>query len=580
MPAPQRDFQLDFVSLLGRGGFGSVYLARLHGRNDMVRQVAVKVLNSSMGAFAEVAARHRDEARLLAQLNHENIVHVLDLVEVHGQPAVIMEYVEGVDAGELLEQGALPVRAALQLVAGAAGALDAAWSTVSPRTGEPLRVVHRDIKPQNLMVTRGGGVKLLDFGIARAEFDREGETRDLQFGTPKYMSPELVISWQASHGSDVFALGMCLLELLSGHTVERMPPNPEGFHEVRGRLLDALPTADWPPAWRRILVGLLEELLCFDAAGRPTAAQVRERCLFLSEDAPGRSLPRFADQSVPTLIDARKQRLDAEAVLPDVHNLHTQVLDQDSLLGLRTAVEDSGPADPSTLAPAPSLPQAQQKGGSRRTLWLAVTLAVLVLLFGSLSVLGAGGIGAWVWYQEDGAAPVPAEVPARPIVDGSTRKKQPEEKAPEEAEAVSEGADPSSSGSPSRSSKRKSAESSAPEARASGRESGGSGGGVQEASSGAEAGPASTAPATAATRPITFRTVPFGADVFVDGKRRGNTSSGSLVVALESGTHTVRLTLAGFESLDTNIYVGDQAPFRYTWRPEDAASPWTGEIGQ
>ena len=187
--APHEPRRISFVEALGKGGFGAVYLADIRSRSNFEQRLAVKVLNEELGNNDEVVRRQRDEARLLAQLNHDHIVKVFDLLEIDGRPAVLMEYVPGVDANRLAREGPIPARAVLEIVAATASALQAAYSTVSPFTGRPLHVVHRDIKPSNILLSEHGTVKVLDFGIARADFDREGETRSVNFGNP-HMAPE------------------------------------------------------------------------------------------------------------------------------------------------------------------------------------------------------------------------------------------------------------------------------------------------------------------------------------------------------------------------------------------------------
>jgi len=109
--SPDRSLELHRV--LGKGGFGAVYLADLHGRDGFVQRVAVKVLSVQMNASADIAARQRDEARLLARLNHDHIVKVFDLTALDGRPTVIMEFVEGSDFGQLLRTGPLPLKVGL-----------------------------------------------------------------------------------------------------------------------------------------------------------------------------------------------------------------------------------------------------------------------------------------------------------------------------------------------------------------------------------------------------------------------------------------------------------------------------------
>lgn len=306
------DKRVRFLELLGQGGFGAVYRAELRGENGLVQHVAIKVLSMDMSAQADLAARQRDEARLLARLRHHAIVTVFDLTELAGRPAVVMELVEGVDASELRASAALTPRAAMQIVAETAGALDAAWSTPDPDTGRPLRVVHRDIKPANLLVSRHGGVKVLDFGVARAEFDREGVTGSVQFGTARYMAPEQWLSGTASHPVDVFALGVSLVELITGEALPRAPLQPERFRDHVSAAAEAAAAAcGRTPGVDRLVRGML----AFDPRTRLTAAQVRDAALTLADTLPGAQLARLAPQVVPERMEARRARL-AGRVLP------------------------------------------------------------------------------------------------------------------------------------------------------------------------------------------------------------------------------------------------------------------------
>ncbi len=135
--------KIEFVEALGRGGFGAVYLANMRGRDNFAQRIAVKVLHEDLGENEDVVGRQRDEARLLGQLNHDHIVKVFDLLEIQGRPAVLMEYVPGVDASKLLQSGSIPPRAVLEIVSATASALHAAHTTVSPFTGHPFILTRR-----------------------------------------------------------------------------------------------------------------------------------------------------------------------------------------------------------------------------------------------------------------------------------------------------------------------------------------------------------------------------------------------------------------------------------------------------
>ena len=180
----------ELIGEIGRGGFGTVYLGRHRAALGFVRNVAIKLLHADEGP-GQAGQRFRDEARLLALLSHRAIVGATDLTRVHNRWAVVMEHVDGASLTDLVRaNGPLPVRAALQLIAEIASALDHAWRTEGP-DGRPLQLLHRDVKPGNLMLTAAGQAKLLDFGIARAQFAaREARTEDERLGSASYMAPE------------------------------------------------------------------------------------------------------------------------------------------------------------------------------------------------------------------------------------------------------------------------------------------------------------------------------------------------------------------------------------------------------
>ncbi|MFJ4775328.1 protein kinase [Streptomyces sp. NPDC088762] len=201
--------------LLGEGGMAAVYLAY---DTALDRQVAIKTLHTELGREQSFRERFRREAQAVAKLSHTNIVSVFDTGEDEFDgsvmPYIVMEYVEGKPLGSVLQAdiaqyGAMPADKALKVTADVLAALD---------TSHEMGLVHRDIKPGNVMVTKRGVVKVMDFGIARAM--QSGVTSMTQtgmvVGTPQYLSPEQALGRGVDARSDLYSVGIMLFQLLTG----------------------------------------------------------------------------------------------------------------------------------------------------------------------------------------------------------------------------------------------------------------------------------------------------------------------------------------------------------------------------
>ena len=193
------------VELLGQGGMATIF--RAHD-NQLDRDVAVKLLRPEYGRDPDFGSRFRQEAKNAASLNHPNIVSVYDYGQDTAGPFIVMELVEGEDLATIIRRsGALPPRQAARIVAEAARALQAAHTS---------GIVHRDVKPGNILIGRDGVVKVTDFGIARAVAEAQMTLPGTTLGSVHYFSPEQARGEQATAASDIFALGIILYELLTG----------------------------------------------------------------------------------------------------------------------------------------------------------------------------------------------------------------------------------------------------------------------------------------------------------------------------------------------------------------------------
>ena len=285
---------IKFLHCLGSGGFGAVYLAEAQSQSGLSQQIAVKLLNEKMSQIKDIVARQRDEARLLGMLNHDHIVKVYDLGEINHQSAIFMEYIDGIDLRQLSQRVPIPPRIAVLVSAAVASALHAAQHTVNPQTGQPLAVIHRDIKPANILLSATGVPKVLDFGIARGEFEREGETKSVLFGTAHYMAPEQLLHGTQNASVDVFALGLTLWDLLVQSSRARLPLHEIAFNEQIQAMLQSLHAN----RNHRPLIPLLSRMLAYHPQDRPSAQTVEFELLKISDELGGPNLAYFAKQHV------------------------------------------------------------------------------------------------------------------------------------------------------------------------------------------------------------------------------------------------------------------------------------------
>ena len=208
---------------IATGGMAEVYKARMMGMEGFQKTVAIKRILSHLSDNDEFVRMFIDEAKLAAQLNHNNIIHIYDLGKIDRSHYIAMEYIEGRDLRSILresrERGVIaPVPISLYIATVLAGALDYAHKKRDFENRD-LGLVHRDVSPQNVLISGDGDIKLCDFGIAKAASKASHTRAGALKGKLQYMSPEQAWGKDIDHRSDVFSLGLVLYELLTSEKV-------------------------------------------------------------------------------------------------------------------------------------------------------------------------------------------------------------------------------------------------------------------------------------------------------------------------------------------------------------------------
>lgn len=255
---------------LAVGGMAEVYLGKIRGAAGFEKPVAIKLLTGQGAAGASGPDMLAEEAKLSVSLCHPNIVRTFDLAFVEGTCALVMEHVEGGDLQRVIDglqaTGRLfPIDLAAHVAAEVCDALDYAHRAVDA-DGKPAGIVHRDISPQNILLSEAGEVKITDFGVAKTELRPSDPELRVVKGKYAYMSPEQVRGEPVDRRSDVFSTGVVLWELLVGRRLRE-----EG--DV-GALLRAVRRAEVPPpsAFRPEVPSALDSIVT-----RATARNRRDR---------------------------------------------------------------------------------------------------------------------------------------------------------------------------------------------------------------------------------------------------------------------------------------------------------------
>ncbi|HQX65662.1 MAG TPA: protein kinase, partial [Dokdonella sp.] len=375
----------DIVAELGRGGMGVVYKGH---ESSLNRYVAIKVLADSLAHDEGVKERFLREARSMAALNDPHIIQIYYIGEDQGQPFFVMEFVEGESLGTLLKrEHKVAVGPAAKIIYQTALGL---------ATAHDKGVIHRDIKPGNLMVSSRGSIKIADFGIALSNQDMSKKlTSTGEFvGTPGYLSPEVCLGHQVDQRSDIFSLGIVLFEMLAG----RMPFTDESplglmLEVVRAEIPDVRQLngeVDEKIAW------ILSKMIAKEPADRYQSCHELAEDLFahplVSKPGPITIVPKVSAAAATmigqkTPVSGQRPLANTPISIPGVAAANTRITPS------AQPIPPAYPADPATAASQSAferrsvLDRPTDAGGRR-------TSSVLPLAIAAILVLGLIG-GAW-----------------------------------------------------------------------------------------------------------------------------------------------------------------------------------------
>ncbi len=393
---------------IATGGMAEVYKARMLGLEGFQKTVAIKRILPHLTSNDEFVRMFVDEAKLAAQLNHPNIIHIYDLGKIDSSHFIAMEYIEGRDLRSILdlcrERGVrMPVPIALSITIQLAGALDYAHKK-RDFDNRDLGLVHRDVSPQNVLISTDGEIKLCDFGIAKAASKASHTRAGALKGKLQYMSPEQAWGKDIDHRSDVFSLGLVLFEMLTAKKVFAGDSELSVLEQVRTPQVR-------PPSSVAVDVPEDVDRIAVKALGSERTDRYQS-ALELQRDC-------------EAVLKSHGWRPDTAALVRFIHELEagSEITDhppsppdpEGPVVGAPPSASGSGDRDTRSSAPPSTGPVAEEAVGDepprRRVLWLWIAAAVMV-------ALAAAAVGWWLLVGpgagDDGSTALPP--PATTVV--------------------------------------------------------------------------------------------------------------------------------------------------------------------
>ncbi len=406
---------------IAAGGMAEVFKARMSGEEGFEKIVAIKRILPHMADSVDFITMFIDEAKLAAQLTHSNIIHIYDLGKVDAYHYIAMEYVEGRDLRSILKMGPergwpLPLELALFVASKVANALDYAHRRLGP-DGRELDLVHRDVSPQNILISFEGDIKLCDFGIAKAATKMSQTQTGALKGKLQYMSPEQAWGRKVDRRSDIYSLGLVLHEMLTGERFFKGDTDLAILEQVRGAAV-APPSSKNPEVPEKVDQIVLRALSKDPAARYQNASELEKEInavLYSTHPTPGPAdLAIYMHRLSETTPVPTDEQIDAAFAMSAAGP--GPGTDTKAKKGKGLVISKKAPAEPAPVplpeveAPAlePAVPVAEPPK-SRAGLFAGLGLAAVAAVAGGIYFTrGAGNKPA---AEVSPAAPVTASAP-------------------------------------------------------------------------------------------------------------------------------------------------------------------------
>ncbi|MFH1808521.1 MAG: serine/threonine-protein kinase [Pseudomonadota bacterium] len=412
--APERLGDYDIIQLLAAGGMAEIFLAKKVGPGGFEKRVVIKRIAKKLLGDSEVLAMFLDEARVQALLDHPHIVQIYALGEEKGSYYIAMEFVPGATLRWVIDNASavgrpVPLQHALRITADMLGGLHFAHERRDAR-GRPLGLIHRDISPVNVLVSRAGVAKVCDFGVAKSKLQSVMTRVGIVKGKFRYMSPEQISGAPLDRRSDIFAVGTVLWEMLAGRRLFDQQPEEAVVSVIKGgdypSVLELRPHL--PPIVDRILRTALDP--------KPERRFQSARDFKLACERLLRVLPRGSDSLL--LAEYLAAELEGTAGLEKGAGEEQDVA---LLSGSFLALDPPLPRKQSpSLATRPTAtdPSGRVRRATAPGKLLAAMLLLPLLLFGLFGFV-VEGVVRWIYGPEPGSVTARLEIPddteARPF---------------------------------------------------------------------------------------------------------------------------------------------------------------------